>query len=30
MKRLLWALAQGVIGAAVWSIPFTLYFWNMK
>jgi hypothetical protein len=30
MKRILWALAQGIIGAAIWGFPFFLYFWNLK
>lgn len=31
MKRILWALAQAVIGAAVWGGPFIYYFiWGMK
>jgi hypothetical protein len=30
VKRLLWALVQGIIVAAVWGFPFFLYLWNMK
>ena len=31
MKKLLWALAQGIIGAAIWGAPFAYYFiWGMK
>ena len=30
MKKLLWTLAQAVIGAAVWGGPFIYYFWSMK
>jgi len=30
MKKLLWTLIQGIIGAAVWGLPFAYYFWSMK
>ena len=30
MKKLLWTITQGLIGAAVWGIPFAYYFWSMK
>lgn len=30
MKKLLWTLIQGLIGAAIWGLPFAYYFWSMK
>ena len=30
MKRVLMALTQAIIGAAVWFSPFIIYFWDMK
>lgn len=30
MRKLLWTLIQGLIGAAVWGGPFVYYFWSMK
>jgi len=30
MKKLLWTLVQGLLGAAVWGLPFIWYFWSMK
>lgn len=30
MKKLLRALCEVLLLAFVWSLPLTLYFWNMK
>jgi len=30
MRKLLWTLVQGLLGAAVWGLPFIYYFWSMK
>jgi hypothetical protein len=29
MKPFLWALAQAILGAAVWGGVFIYYFWSM-
>jgi hypothetical protein len=26
MKKLLWTLVQGLLGAAIWGLPFIYYF----
>ena len=30
MKPFLWTLTQAIIGAALFGLPFILYFWSMK
>jgi hypothetical protein len=29
MKAFLWALAQAILGAAIYTAPFIWYFWSM-
>jgi hypothetical protein len=29
MKPFLWTLTQAILGAALYGLPFVIYFWSM-